>query len=104
MSIQEHNIQKEVRGYFIVFAALLSFTIVTVFISYLHLKLTYAIILALLVAFTKGSLVACFFMHLISERKLIYLILGVIAIFLLALLLLPSIEFHNLPQGSFHVS
>ena len=34
---------------------------------------------ALLVATIKGSLVACYFMHLISEKKLIYAVLALTA-------------------------
>ena len=45
-------------------------------VSYLHLSVHLAIAVALLVATIKGSLVACYFMHLISERKLIYFVLA----------------------------
>ena len=44
---------------------------------------------ALFVAAIKGSLVACYFMHLISEKKLIYGVLALTALFFIALLLLP---------------
>ena len=47
----------------------------TVGVSYLHLSVGAAIALALFIAAIKGSLVAAFFMHLISERKLIYAVL-----------------------------
>ena len=70
-----HDIKKEVRGYLIVFAALLFFTIVTVGVSYLHLNLPQAITLALIIATIKAGLVASYFMHLISEKTLIYLVL-----------------------------
>ncbi|HEX8173135.1 MAG TPA: cytochrome C oxidase subunit IV family protein [Thermoanaerobaculia bacterium] len=68
-------IRKEIRKYLYVFGALAVLTIVTVAISQLHLPTHLAIILALSVALVKGSLVAAFFMHLISERKLIYAVL-----------------------------
>jgi len=45
---------------------------------------------ALIVAIIKGSLVACYFMHLISEKKLIYAVLAVTAFFFAALMALPS--------------
>src|SRR4029453_9657693 len=64
------DIDKQVRIYLIVFLALMALTIVTVAISYWHLPTHLAITLALLVATIKGSLVACYFMHLISEKKL----------------------------------
>ena len=76
MSTHAHDIQSEIKGYIIVGVSLLTLTVVTVSISYLHLKLPEAIAVALFVATVKGSLVACYFMHLISEKKLIYLVLS----------------------------
>lgn len=81
MSEHVHDIQKEVKGYLIVGGSLLFLTIVTVAVSYLHLNLVGAIILALIVATIKGSLVACYFMHLITEQKLIYITLVLTVIF-----------------------
>jgi cytochrome c oxidase subunit IV len=68
-------IRKEIRRYLTVFGVLGVLTIVTVAISRMHLPTTQAIILGLAVATVKASLVAAFFMHLISERKLIYAVL-----------------------------
>ncbi|MBV8520322.1 MAG: cytochrome C oxidase subunit IV family protein [Acidobacteria bacterium] len=79
-------IRKEIRRYLIVFAALGALTIVTVAISLLHLPTHLAILLALTVAVVKGSLVAAFFMHLISERKLIYAVL-LLTVFFFGMLL-----------------
>ena len=45
-----------------------------------------AVTVALLVATIKGSLVACYFMHLISEKKLIYAVLALTVVFFIALL------------------
>ena len=81
MSSHAHDIQKEVKGYVIVGISLFGLTIVTVAVSYLHLNLTGAIIVALCVATIKGSLVACYFMHLISEQRLIYIVLALTVIF-----------------------
>ena len=64
--------------------------LVTVAVSYLHLPNALAIALALLVATIKGGLVACWFMHLVSERKLIHAVLGVTVFFFIALLALPT--------------
>jgi cytochrome c oxidase subunit 4 len=83
------DIDKHVRAYMLVFGALLVLTVVTVAIFYLHLSTPAAIALALIVATIKGSLVACYFMHLISERKLIYFVLLLTVFFFLHLLLLP---------------
>jgi caa(3)-type oxidase subunit IV len=79
-------VRKEIRKYLTVFAALAGLTVVTVIISYLHLPTWQAIILALAVATVKGSLVAAFFMHLLSERKLIYAVL-VLTVFFFGLML-----------------
>jgi cytochrome c oxidase subunit 4 len=86
-SVEE--IRKETRGYILVFVALAVLTLVTVGVSYLHLSFGAAVALALFIASIKGSLVAAFFMHLISERKLIYWVLILTVIFFVALLLLP---------------
>jgi cytochrome c oxidase subunit 4 len=67
----------------------MALTLITVAISYLHLPLPMAVTVALLVATIKGSLVVCYFMHLISEQKLIYAVLGLTAVFFIALLALP---------------
>ena len=65
-------IRKEIRKYLVVFAALAVLTIITVAISQLHLPTGQAVALALAVAAIKASLVAAFFMHLISERRLVF--------------------------------
>ncbi len=74
-------IKKEIRRYLLVFGALAVLTIITVAISQLHLPTTQAIILGLAVATIKASLVAAFFMHLITERKLIYAVLAMTLFF-----------------------
>jgi cytochrome c oxidase subunit IV len=43
----------------------------------------------------KGSLVACYFMHLISEKKLIYAVLVLTVAFFIALLFLPILTVHD---------
>jgi len=83
------EIKKETRVYILVFVALAALTLVTVGVSYLHLSMGAAIALALFIAAIKGSLVAAFFMHLISERKLIYAVLILTAVFFVALIFLP---------------
>ena len=73
----------------------MALTIVTVAVSYLHLPLPMAVTVALLVATVKGSLVACYFMHLISEEKLIYAVLGLTAVFFVVLLALPVVTVND---------
>ena len=89
------EIDKHVRVYITVFAALMVLTIVTVAISYLHLPVAAAVTVALLVATVKGSLVACYFMHLISEKKLILAVLVLTVAFFIALIALPVVTVSN---------
>jgi cytochrome c oxidase subunit 4 len=89
------DIDRHVRIYITVFVALMVLTIVTVAISRLHLEVHTAVAIALLVATIKGSLVACYFMHLISEKKLIYAVLAVTAAFFAVLLALPALTHSN---------
>jgi cytochrome c oxidase subunit 4 len=89
------DIDKHVRIYITVFVALMVLTIVTVAIARVHLPLPVAVTAALLVATVKGSLVACYFMHLISEKKLIYAVLVLTLVFFVALLALPAVTHSN---------
>jgi cytochrome c oxidase subunit IV len=89
------DIDKHVRIYITVFVALMVLTIVTVAVSRFHLPIPIAVTVALLVAIIKGSLVACYFMHLISEKKLIYAVLAVTAFFFVALMVLPVVTVHD---------
>ena len=70
-------------------------TIVTVAVSYLDLSTPMAVVVALFIAGIKGSLVACYFMHLISEKKVIYGVLAVTGFFFAALMALPSLTHGN---------
>jgi cytochrome c oxidase subunit IV len=89
------DIDRHVRVYITVFVALMALTVVTVAVSRYHLPVPIAISVALVVATIKGSLVACYFMHLISEKKLIYAVLVLTAAFFLALLALPVLTVHD---------
>src|SRR6266516_3922732 len=89
MSDHSHDISKHVWVYITVFIALLVGTFVTVALNYMHLdSVSLTIAIALFVAVIKGSLVACYFMHLISERKMIYVILVFTAFFFIGLMFL----------------
>ena len=83
-------VKKEVRIYIAVFVALAVLTVLTVSVSYLRLPLALAIIIALLIASVKGSLVAGFFMHLVSEKRIIWSILALAACLFFFLLFYPS--------------
>jgi cytochrome c oxidase subunit IV len=98
VSVPGHDpaeIDRHVRVYITVFIALMALTLITVAISYLDLSTPMAITLALLVATIKGSLVASYFMHLISEKKLIYAVLALTVVFFVALMALPAITHSN---------
>jgi len=84
------DLDRHVRAAMYVFGALLVLTGFTVGAYYLHLPHRFAIALALAIATVKGSLVAAWFMHLISERTLIYWVLGLTFVLFFPLLLLPT--------------
>ena len=92
----DQHVEKHIRQYLIVFASLLVLTVVTVLASRINLGITGGIILAMIIAGLKGTLVAGVFMHLFTDkRKLIYMILIYTGIFLLVLFLLTSFSFSN---------
>ncbi len=90
-TVEETDIKEHVSIYIKVFVALAFLTVVTVGVASLHLSKVAAITVALAIATIKGSLVACWFMHLISEKKLIYGVLIFTVLFFLVLLLLPAL-------------
>ena len=85
------DVDQHVRAAYYVFGSLLVLTGFTVGAYFLHLPTRAAITLALLIATIKGSLVAAWFMHLVSERKMIYWMLGLTAVLFFPLLLLPTL-------------
>ncbi len=107
MSDESHDVKKDVKKYLIIFGALIVGTIVTVlaneidFTKYIHDHGTAAsvtIAVALFIACIKGFLVAGYFMHLMSERKMIYCILAFTVFFFAGLMYLTiwSMEPQNL--------
>lgn len=97
MASSAEAIQKHLKIYYMVFGGLLVLTLLTVGVSRFHLSVPFAVAVALLIAGIKGSLVACYFMHLISERGMVFWILGLCAFFFAGLLLLPSLT--NFEEG-----
>jgi cytochrome c oxidase subunit IV len=84
-----HDVQHEVRRYVLVFLALLVGTVVTVGAYYLHLSsIALTVAVALFIASVKAFLVAGYFMHLISEKKMIYGILVATVFFFAGLMYL----------------
>ena len=86
------DIAKHVKIYISVFVALMVLTVVTVAVSYLHLSIAAAVVVAMFIATIKGSLVACYFMHLISEKKIIYWTLALTAFFFVVLMSIPLLD------------
>lgn len=83
------SIRKQTRTYIGVFVALMVLTVLTVAVSYFHMPIILAVIVALIIASFKGSLVAAVFMHLSHERKAIYWILILTVLFFLFLMFIP---------------
>ncbi len=91
MSSSAEEVKKHIGIYWGVFGALLALTAITVGVGYYHLPIHYAIIVCLVIALTKGSLVGGYFMHLIGEKKIIYWVLGLTVFFFFLVLLIPVI-------------
>ena len=96
-----HDVRKDVKKYIFVFVALLVGTVLTVGMYYIHLhSVALTIVVALFIATVKASLVAGFFMHLISERKAIYSILLATAFFFAGMMYLILWHRAEVPKNS----
>jgi caa(3)-type oxidase subunit IV len=84
------DVQASVRKYFMIGAALLVFTVITVAANLVELAVPAAITVALIIAITKASMVAAVFMHLSHEKKWIYGALLLTLVFFIVLLSVPS--------------
>lgn len=67
----EPNGSSAIRTYVAVWGALILLTGITVLVSYVHLGMM-NVVVALLIASVKASLVALFFMHLKHEGRLVW--------------------------------
>jgi len=97
----DHDIAAHVRTYLIIFGALLIGTVLTVamyYVDFSSMALTVAI--ALFIASIKAFLVAGYFMHLLSEKKLVYGVLVLSAIFFVGLMGLTLWGSNDLPRNS----
>lgn len=96
---EEHaeDIESQIRVYFLVFGALAVLTVLTVAVAYLDLPIVPAVIVGLTIATVKGGLVAGYFMHLISEKQVVYVLLAFTVFFVVAMLVLmfSSIAVHR---------
>ena len=97
----DDHFSHHVRRYLFVFYALLFGTLITVGASYIPFgNREINIAVALAIAIAKASLVACYFMHLISERKMIYGIMAFTAFFFIGLMFLTICSFSDLPHNT----
>ena len=85
------ELDQHIRTCVAIFVALLCLTIITVAVSYLNLPIPATISLALCIALIKGSMVVSYFMHLVSEKKLIFWSLSLTAVFFIILMIVPVV-------------
>jgi caa(3)-type oxidase subunit IV len=91
-----HNVAKHIRGYLLVGGTLLFCTAITVALSYVNFGTQKAnVAVAMLVATFKAGLVAAIFMHLSSEKRMIYRILMFTAFFVLGLFFLTYLAWYD---------
>ena len=107
--MSSHNIESHIKVYWNVFYALLSFTVLTVAVSYIPFEeytflpfspMFWILFVGLSIACVKGYLVSAYFMHLNDESSTIYYTLLVSVLFLFVLLFIPlswrsSGEYHS---------
>jgi cytochrome c oxidase subunit 4 len=95
------HIKKHVKVYIAIFVALLVGTVLTVGMYYVHIpSVAWTIAIALFIASIKASLVALYFMHLLSERQTIYLVLGTTALFFAGLMGITLWSMQDFPGNS----
>jgi cytochrome c oxidase subunit 4 len=96
-----HDIKKSVRRYLFVFFALIVGTVITVGAYYVHIpSFAITVAVALFIASVKAFLVAGYFMHLISEKKMIYGILASTAFFFAGMMYLTVWSRGQFPKGT----
>src|SRR5271154_5235695 len=92
LPVDDHTVEEmhhHIRRYLIVGVALAIGTALTVWASLINFgSREINIVVALVIASLKGFLVAGFFMHLISEKKMIYAVLAFTAFFVIGLFFL----------------
>jgi cytochrome c oxidase subunit 4 len=102
MSDSHDDIQHHVKRYLFVFYALIVGTVITVAASWAHIdSVALTVAIALFIACIKGFLVAGYFMHLMSEKKMIYGILIATVFFFAALMYLTIWSMH--PDSLVHI-
>lgn len=97
----EHDHAAHKRVYLAIGATLLVGTVITVLARYLEFNsVALTIAVALFIASIKSFLVAGYFMHLISEKKMIYLVMATTVFFFVGMIALIMWSDQDLPRGS----
>ncbi len=92
------DISRHVKAYIRVFIALAVFTVLTVLASRIELHGSWNVVIALVIAAIKASLVAAVFMHLKWENApSVWWVLAICAVFFLVLMLVPVLTSQDLP-------
>lgn len=93
-----HDVSKQVKIYMLVFLALMAGTALTVGMYFVHFEHRWiTITVALVIASVKASLVAAYFMHLISEKMAIYSLLISTVFFFTSLMGLTLFAMSDIP-------
>jgi cytochrome c oxidase subunit IV len=96
-----HDIAAHVKTYILVFVALLVGTLITVGMYFVHFEsMAVTIAVALFIASIKAFLVAGYFMHLLSEKKMIYSMLAITVVFFFALGALTIWSSNDFPKNT----
>lgn len=97
------DVQTHIRLYKKVGGALGVLTVLTVAVSYIDFwGVPIAVIVALVIAGTKGSLVVSFFMHLVEERSVLILGTLVLTVFFFIVLIFIPILGHTDRHGDYY--
>ena len=96
MSSDASSVKQSIRTYMMIGAALFVFTGITVAVNQVHLAVPLAITVALIIAGTKGTMVASVFMHLSHEKKWIY---GALLLTLVGFVILISVPLLTILDG-----
>jgi cytochrome c oxidase subunit 4 len=83
------------RTYVIVCALLILLTCLTVGVSYVHLAEGWHLVIGLVIALSKATLVALFFMHVLHSPRLVWIVIVVTCFWLLLLLTLTLTDYET---------
>lgn len=96
MSHSTEEMLEHIKVYVFVFLALAVLTVITVWASYMHVSPALHVTIAMAIASVKGGLVVAYFMHMITEKKLIYSVCLLTAFFFIFMLLVTFFSEHTI--------